>query len=207
VTRPLVIAHRGASGELAENSLPAFERAIEVGADFVEFDLRARSDGELVVSHDPPRSGQVLPGLAEVLDLCRGRIGVMVELKTPYRYRRHRVIERALALLDEDAVVISFEPGAIARVRALRPELRTVQHVAFVPIRLAAARGCWAVGLEDRRATRRRLRAAGAHGLATTVYTVNDPARMLELAALGVAGIFTDHPREARAWLDRPTAV
>ena len=46
--------------------------------------------------------------------------------------------------------------------------------------------GCWAVGLEDRRATRRRLRAAGAHGLATTVYTVNDPARMLELAALGV---------------------
>jgi glycerophosphoryl diester phosphodiesterase len=204
VTRPLVIAHRGASGELAENSLPAFERAIEVGADFVEFDLRARPDGDLVVSHDPPRGGQALPSLAEVLDLCRGRIGVMVELKTPYRYRRHRLIERTLALLDKDAVVLSFEPGAIARVRALRPELRTVQHVAFVPIRLAAARGCWAVGLEDGHATRRRLRAARAHGLATTVYTVNDPARMVELATLGVAGIFTDHPREARASLDPP---
>jgi glycerophosphoryl diester phosphodiesterase len=37
MTRPLVIAHRGASRELAENTMPAFERAIEIGADFVEF--------------------------------------------------------------------------------------------------------------------------------------------------------------------------
>jgi glycerophosphoryl diester phosphodiesterase len=201
VTRPLVIAHRGASGEVAGNSLRAFERAIEVGADFVEFDVRARSSGELVVTHDPPRSAHALPTLAEVLDLCRGRIGVMVELKTPYRYRRHRLIERTLALLDDDAVVVCFEAGAIARVRTLRPALRTVQHVAFVPLRVAAARGCWAVGFEDRRATQRRLRTAQAYGLGTTVYTVNAPARMLELATLGVTGIFTDRPAEALRWL------
>ena len=54
MTRPLVIAHRGASAELPENTLPAFERAIEVGADFVEFDVHARADGELVVTHDTP---------------------------------------------------------------------------------------------------------------------------------------------------------
>ena len=126
-----MIAHRGASAELPENTLPAFERAIEIGADFVELDVHARADGELVVTHDPPRGPAALPTLAEVLDLCRGRIGVMVELKTPYRYRRHRIVERTLALLDDDAVVVCFEAGAIARVRALRPELRTVQHVAF----------------------------------------------------------------------------
>ena len=90
VSRPLVIAHRGASAELPENTLPAFERAIELGADFVELDVHARADGELVVTHDAPRRRTPLPTLAEVLDLCRGRIGVMVELKTPYRYRRHR---------------------------------------------------------------------------------------------------------------------
>ncbi len=39
---PLVIAHRGASWDLPENTLPAFERAIEVGADFIELDVRAR---------------------------------------------------------------------------------------------------------------------------------------------------------------------
>jgi glycerophosphoryl diester phosphodiesterase len=200
-TRPLVIAHRGASAELPENTLPAFERAIELGAEFVEFDVRARPDGELVVTHERPRRGDVLPTLAEVLELCRGRIGVMVELKTPYRYRRHRIVERTLALLDEDAVVVCFEPGAIARVRALRPGLRTVQHVAFVPLRVAASRGCWAVGFDDRRATPRAIRSAQRLGLATTVYTVNEEARLLELARAGVTGVFTDVPGEALEWL------
>jgi glycerophosphoryl diester phosphodiesterase len=201
MTRPLVIAHRGASVELPENTLPAFERAIEIGADFVEFDVHARADGELVVSHDRPRRPGAEPTLAEALELCRGRIGVMVELKTPYRYRRHQVIERTLELLDQDAVVLCFEAGAIVRVRELRPELRTVQHVAFVSVRRAASRGCWGVGFEDRRATPKAIHRAQRLGLATTVYTVNRRDRMLELAALGVSGIFTDVPREALEWL------
>jgi glycerophosphoryl diester phosphodiesterase len=199
----IVIAHRGASSELPENTLPAFERAIEIGADFVELDVHPRPDGELVVTHDPPRARTGLPTLAEVLDLCRGRIGVMVELKTPYRYRRYGIVERTLELLDDDAVVVCFEAGAIARVRALRPQLRTIQHVAFVPMRVAAARGCWAVGFENRRATPRAIRAAQRLRLATTVYTANDEARILELATLGVTGVFTDRPREALDCLRR----
>ena len=47
-----VIAHRGASADERENTLPAFERAIELGADFVELDVQASADGELVVFHD-----------------------------------------------------------------------------------------------------------------------------------------------------------
>jgi glycerophosphoryl diester phosphodiesterase len=195
---PLVIAHRGASWELPENTLPAFERAIELGADYVEFDVHATTTGELVVTHDAPRRRAGLPTLSEVLDLCRGRIGVMVELKRPYRYRRFDVVPRTLALLDDDAVVVCFERGAIATVRALRPELRTIQHVALVPIRVAAARGCWAVGFEDARATPRALARAQRLGLETTVYTVNDERRVRELAALGVTGIFTDRPDLAR---------
>jgi len=64
VSAPLVIAHRGASAELPENTLPAFERAVELGADFVEFDVHARGDGALVVAHDRPRGAAVgAPGL------------------------------------------------------------------------------------------------------------------------------------------------
>jgi glycerophosphoryl diester phosphodiesterase len=192
--RPLVIAHRGASWDEPENTLPAFERAIAVGADFVEFDVHARRDGELVVTHNRPRERARIPKLEEVLDLCRGRIGVMVELKRPYRYRRFEVVRRTVALLDDDAVVLCFEPGAIAAVRALRPELRTIQHVALVPLRVAAARGSWGVGFEDARATPRSLTRAHSLGLATTVYTVNEPARMRELAELRVTGFFTDRP-------------
>ena len=52
----LVIAHRGASAELPENTLPAFERAIEIGADYVELDVHADAEGRLVVTHDAAAS-------------------------------------------------------------------------------------------------------------------------------------------------------
>lgn len=48
-----VIGHRGASGEFPENTLLAYQRAIEEGADAIEFDVRAAADGTPVVMHDP----------------------------------------------------------------------------------------------------------------------------------------------------------
>jgi len=202
-----VIAHRGASFDRPENTLPAFERAIELGADFVEFDVHADANGRLVVTHDPPSNTVLLglPRLEEVLELCRGRIGVMVELKTPYRYRRFDVIRRTLDLLDDDAVVLCFQRPPLEEVRRRRPAIRTMQHVGFgVPIRGAA--GAWAAGFRNDRVTPRGLQAARCLGLETAVYTVNDPARMDELYALGVTGIFTDRPdlALARRSLARP---
>lgn len=49
---PLVVAHRGASADHPENTLPAFEAAARAGADAIEFDLRLTSDGVPVVLHD-----------------------------------------------------------------------------------------------------------------------------------------------------------
>src|SRR2546430_2472241 len=48
-----VYAHRGASRELPENTMAAFRRALELGADALETDLHATADGVLVTSHDP----------------------------------------------------------------------------------------------------------------------------------------------------------
>jgi glycerophosphoryl diester phosphodiesterase len=50
--RPLVIAHRGASGDVAEHTLEAYQLAIEVGADGLECDVRLTRDGQLVCIHD-----------------------------------------------------------------------------------------------------------------------------------------------------------
>lgn len=50
---PLVIAHRGASGYLPEQTLEAYAKAIELGADVIEMDLVSTKDGVLIARHDP----------------------------------------------------------------------------------------------------------------------------------------------------------
>jgi glycerophosphoryl diester phosphodiesterase len=193
----LVIAHRGASAERPENTLPAFERAIELGADFVELDVHADSVGRLVVTHDRPRPGRDYPSLEDALELMRGRIGVMIELKTPGRYRRHDVIARTVRLMSGDDVLVCFQRAALEQARSLRRGLRTVQHVGYgVSIR-AAARGAWSAGFANSRVTRRGVAAALRLGLVPLVYTVNDEDRMRELAEAGIAGLFTDRPERA----------
>jgi glycerophosphoryl diester phosphodiesterase len=199
----LVIAHRGASWELPENTLPAFEHAIELGADAIELDVHADAEGRLVVTHDAPRPGRDYPTLEAALDLCRGRIPVMTELKTPRRYRRHDVVARTVRLLADDDVVVSFQRAALEEARSLRPGIRTCQHVGY-GVSIRAARDAWAAGFSDSRVTRRGVAAAHALGLVPLVYTVNEPARMRELAATGAAGIFTDRLDRARALFPRP---
>ena len=180
-----MIAHRGASAELPENTLPAFERAIEIGADYVEFDVH----NDLSVTHDRPQRGVTYPTIREVLDLCHDRIGVMVELKRP----RGDTVERALKLMRDDDVLVCFQRAPLVEARARRPQIRTVQHVGFgVSIRRAA--DAWAAGFQNERVTRRGLEAANRLGLETLVYTVNAPSRMRELRDLGAGGIFTDDP-------------
>ncbi len=207
-----VIAHRGASAEECENTLPAFERAIELGADFVELDVQVASDGVLVVFHDldldrvtslrgPMRRRTAaelrehgIPALDDVLELTRGRIGVMAELKSAYLFRRHDVIGRTVAALGDEDVVISFGRRTLLDARRRRPGLRVLQHVGYgVSIR-AASSYAWAVGFHDSRVTARGVARARRLGLETTVYTVNDERRMRELAELGVSGIFSDRP-------------
>jgi glycerophosphoryl diester phosphodiesterase len=194
---PLVIAHRGACWEAPENTLEAFALAIAEDADYVEFDVRPRG-GELVVCHDPaPPEG--VPTLDEVLAALTGRVGLAVEIK------EEETTDAVLSALArhgvpaDDLLVLSFQRAALETVRARRPEVRCVFHVGDDPA--SAAAGYWGVGFEDSAATPTAIDEAQALGLATTVFTVNEPARMLELAALDVTGIFTDRPGLARQTL------
>jgi glycerophosphoryl diester phosphodiesterase len=108
-TIPLVVAHRGASVDQPENTLPSFDAAIAAGADIVELDVRLSADGVAVVMHDAEVS-RVTDGqgfvhempleelkrldvsrgqgpraevatLREVLELVSGRAGVDLEIK------------------------------------------------------------------------------------------------------------------------------
>lgn len=53
LSRPRLIAHRGASGEYPENTLVAFRAAAEAGAHYFELDIRTTRDGVVVLGHDP----------------------------------------------------------------------------------------------------------------------------------------------------------
>jgi glycerophosphoryl diester phosphodiesterase len=70
-----VIAHRGASGERAENTLPAFERAIEQSADMIETDLHLSRDGVVVIHHDPDLERLGEPG--EIRDYTSSELAAM----------------------------------------------------------------------------------------------------------------------------------
>ncbi|MCP3763568.1 glycerophosphodiester phosphodiesterase [Domibacillus sp. A3M-37] len=50
--QPVIFAHRGASGTHPENTMTAFQAAVEKGADGIELDVQLTSDGEMVVIHD-----------------------------------------------------------------------------------------------------------------------------------------------------------
>ena len=125
----------------------------------------------------------------------------MVELKRP----RGDTVSRALRLLDDEAVLLSFQRRALEEARALRPGLRTMQHV-LRGVSIGRASGAWAAGFKDALLTARGLAAARRLGLETAVYTVNDMARILELRDLGVTGVFTDRPDRALRVLGRRPA-
>jgi glycerophosphoryl diester phosphodiesterase len=151
--KPLVVAHRGASLEQPENTIEAFETAIDAGADAVEFDVRMTADGHAVVMHDPDVSrttdgtGLVsemkleeirklgVPTLREALECLAGRAAADIEIKNlpgepGFTPEREAAVEATLAALDAVAfsgqvIVSSFNPASIAHSRALRPDVPT----------------------------------------------------------------------------------
>ena len=140
VRRPLVGAHRGASALETENTIAAFTRAIEIGADLIEFDVRRTADGRLVIFHDedvggrriadltlaelPDAAGGVpVPTLAETLAATRGRIELDVELKEP-GYEDEVVAEVRDGFGLDDAAFSSFSVSTVAAIAARQPDAR-----------------------------------------------------------------------------------
>lgn len=191
----LVLAHRGACWDAPENTLAAFELAIEEGADYVEFDVRAAPDGRLVVAHDPvseePPAGT--PTLDETLETLRGRVGLAVEAKEGTAMKGSLAALAAHGIRAEDVLVLSFRIRDLEQAQRARPDLRYVLNLGRRPDPAAATR-FWGVGFQDRAARQGRIALARSLRLAATVFTVNEPARMRELVSLGVDGIFSDRP-------------
>ena len=219
-----VYAHRGASAELPENTLPAFERALELGVDALELDLHRTRDGVIVVSHNPDgrnagRSERIedatladvrtwnlgggarIPTFEEVLRAFP-ETPLNVDLKVP-------IADEAVALLRERKAakrvcLASFQAATMRHVRAIGYEGPTALAKAEVALLLALP--AWAQqGPLRPKATAAQLpislgrrwvvRRCRRLGLRAEFWTVNDAATARQMIDLGVDGIMTDDPR------------
>ncbi|MFL6208060.1 MAG: glycerophosphodiester phosphodiesterase [Pyrinomonadaceae bacterium] len=150
-----------------------------------------------------------VPSLVQVLQLAQARGRVLyVELKcerSDVHNLTTRVVETIRAhRMDEVVVVESFTLAAVADVRRLAPHLRTA--ALFEPrlarplptsrSLIARARACGAheLALHHTLATKRMIAAAQRAGFPVVVWTVDNPARLQRLAALGVRAVITNDP-------------
>lgn len=210
----LVVAHRGASAGAIDNSLDAFERAIVLGADLIEFDVRRTTDDQLIAFHDATVGGRAIGTLtraeigdakghvplllADVVELARGRIGLDVEVK------EDGYVARVLAALDgvPDVVVTSFVDEVVAEVKRLDPARRAGLLVGARRttqiVRRAQLCGADLVALHHALASLGALRRVAEAGFPAFIWTVNDEPQLRRfLADPRVEAVITDVPAKA----------
>jgi glycerophosphoryl diester phosphodiesterase len=218
----LKIGHRGAAGYEPENTLRSFRKALELGVDMVELDVRRTKDGKLVVIHDDtvdrttPGSGAVaemtlaeimeldagrgekVPILDEVLDLVRGKVGMDIEVKdagTGPDIGRFLTDHLARGAKPDDFVVSSFLPRELAA--GYYPDVRRVLLVKECladGIKAAAALRAWGIGPKAELVDKDFVKAAHDAGLKVLPWTADESILIRKLKALGVDGIFSNFP-------------
>ncbi|MEZ5366401.1 MAG: glycerophosphodiester phosphodiesterase [Bryobacterales bacterium] len=218
--KPWIIGHRGVAG-LPENSLEGFERAIEMGVDGIELDVRMTgTDGKLVVLHgsvvgerslknssyDQIRvtpEGQVVPLLEEVLEKIGKKTFLDIELK-------HDGCEEAATELikkycnPEKTMISGFDPKILETVHELLPEL----HLGFIFNRTQDEEQRHNAPVDVvipqfRLASRELIEEIHEEGLRVWAWTVNEEAEIKRLLNLGVDGFITDYPDRVAAALGR----
>lgn len=150
-----------------------------------------------------------VPTLAEVLEACRGKIKVNIELKV---YGHGQQLEQRVADLVEqykmtdDIVVMSLDPQSVRTMRQLRPDW-TVGLLTAVAIGDLTRADADFLAVSTRLATRRFVHAAHRRDKQVYVWTVNDPLTMSAMIGRGADNIITDHPAMARAVLAERAAM
>jgi len=221
---PAVIAHRGASGHAHENSPAAFRRAVELGADGVELDVHATTDGALLVHHDPDvagvgrigeltssafegyrlPNGERIPTLGEALTLLAG-LAVWVEVKTlPPVWDAELIRTLESGPTPTRYAVHGFDHRIVARLGERRPGLhRGVLLASYLldTLTVLKSAGADTLWMETHLIDADLVRTVhGARGR-LIAWTANEGREIHRLVDLGVDGICGNFPDRIRAAL------
>jgi glycerophosphoryl diester phosphodiesterase len=145
--RILIIGHRGASTIAPENTLKSFKKAIELKADYIEFDVQETLDRELVITHDEDikritgyegliskmslkelkrldfGEGEKIPTLGELVNLTKNKIKLNCEIKVKgLRKKVVEILRKAKVL--ETTIVSSFIHEELLAIQKLEPSLK-----------------------------------------------------------------------------------
>jgi glycerophosphoryl diester phosphodiesterase len=205
---------------LPENSIPAFLRAIELGADAIELDVHATSDGVVVVHHDPTINapgvltqritdlsasavarfplahGIEIPTLTAVLQAVGDRARVYVEIKAP---SIEPLVVRCVRESDSDCAIHSFDHRVVKTVREIFPAVRTgVLQVSrhIDPVASLVATGAQDLWQDVSFIDEELVRLAHSLNAKVIAWTANDADQWETLRDLGVDGICTDRIAE-----------
>jgi glycerophosphoryl diester phosphodiesterase len=210
--RPLIIAHRGFSGKFLENSRHAVRAALDLGADMVEIDVHETRDGQIVVFHDynlrrifgrrarirdlgAAELPREIPKLSEILQMCRGRARVLIEIKRASPEKIAQILRETG--MERDAVVFSL---SLSRMRAFAKAAPNVERFGIVARHFSARFREWkrlgvsGIGAGRRVVNARSVRKMRGANMKIFVWTVNSEREMRRILALGVDGIITDWP-------------
>jgi glycerophosphoryl diester phosphodiesterase len=165
-------------------------------ADLADLDIGGWFDEEF--------SAERVPTLEQVLQLCKGRAVLNIELK----YYGHDVNleQRVIDIVErsdmaDEVVIMSLNYDAVAKVRALRPQW-TVGLLSSISLGNTSAFDVDFLAVNAATARRSFIRQAQSSGREVYVWTVNDPLAMSSMMSRGVDGIITDEPALARRVLE-----
>ena len=110
-TNASVTAHRGDAGNAPENTMPAFEKAVEAGADIIELDVRQTADGVYVIMHDESlnRTANVKRKVGEVDYDYISKLDVGSSYDRSYDGTRIPTLEEVLIFAKENDVFLNIE--------------------------------------------------------------------------------------------------
>ena len=216
-----ITGHRGAAGYAPENTRLSFQVAIDLGCDGTEFDVHLSKDGEVVVIHDEEVSrttngkglvremtlvelkqlncdqAQKIPTLQEVIDQCKGKINLQIELKaegTPSPVSKIIAKNKIIS----NVVVSSFNTEWLKEIKKINSKIKVSLLLNKIPKELAklvTSIPLDFIGTRENITDKRIITKAHQWGVKIYAYHVNSARLGRKLIRSGIDEIGTDFPK------------